>query len=138
MGLAVRTVLSRRPPYLRTIESEAGNSFSTNVKPSPWLLGTEMTIELQPIPTGTQVVAQTKSQVYIFGDVLDYYNRYLSDFFTDVRAVLQREKSSSAIRDLDERLRRIEHLLQNAFPDTQTNGEQSGQPEPPIARVVRS
>jgi hypothetical protein len=97
-----------------------------------------MTIELQPIPTGTQVVAQTKSQVYIFGDVLDYYNRYLSDFFTDVRAVLQREKSSSAIRDLDERLRRIEHLLQNAFPDTQTNGEQSGQPEPPIARVVRS
>ncbi len=138
VGLAVRTVLSRRPPYLRTIESEAANSFSTNVKPSPWLLGTEMTIELQPIPTGTQVVAQTKSQLFIFGDVLDYYNRYLSDFFTDVRAVLQRERSSSAIRELDERLHRIEHLLQNAFPGTQTNGEQSGQPEPPIAPVVKS
>jgi hypothetical protein len=55
-----------------------------------------MTIELQPIPTGTQVVAQTKSQLFIFGDVLDYYNRYLSDFFTDVKAVLQRERNASA------------------------------------------
>ena len=55
-----------------------------------------MTIELQPIPTGTQVVAQTKSQLFIFGDVLDYYNSYLSDFFTDVRAVLQHERSASA------------------------------------------
>ena len=96
VGLAVRTVLSRRPPYLRTVETEAGNAFATIVRPSPWLLGTEMTIELQPIPTGTQVFAQTKSQLFIFGDVLDYYNRYLSDFFTDVRAVLHRERSAPA------------------------------------------
>ena len=47
-------------------------------------------------------------------------------------------RAELAIRDLDERLHRIEQILQNAFPDTQTNGEQSGQPEPPIARVLKS
>jgi hypothetical protein len=92
---AVRTVLSRRPPYVKLAETEEGNAFETNVKPSWWLLGTDMTIELQPIPTGTQIIAQTKSQFFIFGDVFDYYNGYLCDFFRDVRAVVQAEQSSS-------------------------------------------
>jgi hypothetical protein len=48
-----------------------------------------MTIELQPSPTGTQVVAKTASQWFIAGDVFNYYNRYLRDFFRDVKAELQ-------------------------------------------------
>ncbi len=93
VAFAVRKVLSRCPPYVKMVETAEGKAFATNVKPSPWLLGTNMTIELQPIPTGTQVVAQTKSQLFIFGDVLDYYNGYLCDFFRDVGAVLQPDKT---------------------------------------------
>ena len=89
VAVAVRTVLSRCPPYVRMAETEGGSVFETNVRPSWWLLGTDMTIELQPTPTGTQVVAQTKSQWFIYGDVFDYYNRYLRDFLRAVRAELQ-------------------------------------------------
>lgn len=89
VAAAVRVVLSRRPPYIHTSETQRDTTFKTNVKPSWWLLGTDMTIELQPSPTGTQVVAKTVSQWFILGDVFDYYNRYLRDFFRDVRAELQ-------------------------------------------------
>ena len=75
------------------VETERDKAFVTNVKPSWWLLGTEMTIELRPTPTGTQVVAQTKSQPFIFGDVFDYYNGYLCDLFRDVKAELQHHKT---------------------------------------------
>ena len=93
VAFAVRTVLSRCPPYVKMAETEEGTAFATNVKPSWWLLGTDMTIELQPTPTGTQVVAQTKSQLFIFGNVLDCYNGYLCNLFRDVRAVLQSDKT---------------------------------------------
>ena len=52
-----------------------------------------MTVEILPVPTGTQVVAKTKSQWFIFGDVFDYYNGYLRDFFSDVRTELQRHRA---------------------------------------------
>src|SRR6267378_333049 len=89
VAAAVRVVLSRHPPYHCTTETAKDAAFKTNVKPSWWLLGTDMTIELQSSPTGTQIVAKTKSQWFILGDVFDYYNRYLRDFFRDVQAELQ-------------------------------------------------
>jgi hypothetical protein len=89
VAAAVRVVLSRRPPYIHTTETQRDTRFKTNVKPSWLLLGTDMTIELQPSPTGTQVVAKTASQWFIAGDVFNYYNRYLRDFFRDVKAELQ-------------------------------------------------
>ncbi len=89
VAAALRVVLSRRPPYSHTTETQRDTTFKTNVKPSWWLLGTDMTIELQPSPTGTQVVAKTASQWFILGDAFDYYNRYLRDLFRDVRAELQ-------------------------------------------------
>lgn len=89
VAAAVRVVLSRHPPYIHTTETQRDTTFKTNVKPSWWLLSTDMTIELQPSPTGTQVVAKTVSQWFILGDVFDYYGRYLRDFFRDVRAELQ-------------------------------------------------
>jgi len=89
VAAAVRVVLSRRPPYLSTTETTRDTVFETNVKPSWWLLGTHMTFELQPSPTGTQVIVKTESQWYIFGDVFNCYNGYLREFFRDVRTELQ-------------------------------------------------
>ena len=93
VAAAVRSVLSHRPPYVSTSETERDTTFETNVKPSWWLLGTDMTVEILPVPTGTQVVAKTKSQWFIFGDVFDYYNGYLRDFLSDVRTELQRHRA---------------------------------------------
>ncbi|MGH7963139.1 MAG: hypothetical protein ACRERD_15130 [Candidatus Binatia bacterium] len=93
VAAAVRAVLSHRPPYVSMTETERDTAFETNVKPSWWLLGTDMTVVLQPLPTGTQVVAKTKSQWFIYGDVFDYYNGYLRDFFRDVRTELQRHRA---------------------------------------------
>jgi len=93
VAFAVRSVLSRCPPYVKMIETLRDTVFETNVKPSCWLLGTDMTIELQPTPTGTKVVAQTKSQTIIFGDIFDFYNGYLRDFLREVRTELQRHRT---------------------------------------------
>ena len=92
---AVRTVLARHPPYLDTVELQGGTIFRTNVKPSRWLLDTEMVIELQPTSTGVRVIARTSSQWYIIGDVFGFYNRYLRKFFFDVKAELRRGGISS-------------------------------------------
>ena len=89
---AVRTVLARRPPYVQMNETEKDAVFKTNVKPSSWLLGTDMTIQLQSSSGGTQVVAKTQSQWFIFGDVFNFYNRYIRDFLRDLRTELQRQK----------------------------------------------
>ena len=85
---AVRTVLARRPPYGRADEMEKDAVFKTNVKPSWWMAGTDMTIHLQPSSRGTQVKVDTKSQWYIMGDAFDYYGRFLRDFFGDLRSEL--------------------------------------------------
>ena len=87
---AVRIVLSRCSHYVGTTETKKNSIFDTNVRPSWWLLGTDMTIELQSSSSGTVLIARTTSQWFIMGDVFNYYNRYLHDFFGDVKAELQR------------------------------------------------
>ncbi len=89
---AVRIVLTKRPPYFKTGEMDEGMFFSTNVRPKWWLLGTDMTIQLQPLSGGTEVVANTNSQWFIMGDVFGYYNRYIRDFLRDLRIELQKPK----------------------------------------------
>lgn len=88
---AVRAVLARRPPYVQMSETERDAAFRTNVKPSWWLLGTDMTIQLLPSSGGTQVVAKTESQWFILGDVFNFYNRYIRDFLRDLRTELERQ-----------------------------------------------
>jgi hypothetical protein len=89
---AVRTVLSSRPPYVKTSETEKGAMFKTNVKPSCLLLGTDMTIQLQPSSGGTQIIAKTQSQFFILGDIFNCYNRYIENFLRDLRTELQRQQ----------------------------------------------
>src|SRR4030066_1942194 len=86
----VRDILSRRPPYTHTHELVKDAVFKTIIKPEWWYQGTEMIIQLQPHNNGTRVVADTKSQWYMLGDMGDFYNRYLRDFLRDVRLELQR------------------------------------------------
>lgn len=89
---AVRTVLVRRPPYTHTSEREKDAVFQTNVKPRWWPIGTEMTIQLQPSSGGTQVSVKTESQLFIMGDIFDYYSRYIREFLRDLRTELQRQR----------------------------------------------
>jgi hypothetical protein len=86
----VREILSRRPPYNHTHEVVKESVFKTNIKPEWWYLGTEMIVQVKPENDGTRVVADTKSQWFILGDMGDFYNRYLRDFLRDVRLELQR------------------------------------------------
>jgi hypothetical protein len=89
---AVRTILVRRPPYTQATEIEKDTLFKTNVRPSWWLLGTEMTIRLQASSVGTKVITETKSQWFIFGDVFNYYNRYIRNFLKDLQTEIQKQR----------------------------------------------
>jgi hypothetical protein len=86
----VRGILRRDPPYNHTHETVNGTEFKTKVKPSGWFRGTEMTIKIQPQYDGTRILADTKSQWFILGDILGFYERYLDDFLREVRMELQR------------------------------------------------
>lgn len=88
---AIRSVLGRRPQYVRSDEVEADAVFSTKVRPSWLLLGTDMKVELQPLSGGTQVLVDTKSQFYILGDVFGFYDGYINSFLSDVRMELKRQ-----------------------------------------------
>ncbi|MGA8610117.1 MAG: hypothetical protein WB760_00070 [Xanthobacteraceae bacterium] len=88
VAIAVRAVLARRPPYVRADEIKKDAVFTTNIKPHRWLLGTDMTIQLQPSSGGTQVKVDTTSQPYIVGDVFDAYALYIRDFLRDLRGEL--------------------------------------------------
>jgi hypothetical protein len=88
---ATRSVLSRRPQYVRSDEVEADAVFNANVRPSWLMLGTDMKVELQPFPAGTQVLVETKSQFYIMGDVFGFYEGYIQSFLSDLRIELRRQ-----------------------------------------------
>jgi hypothetical protein len=81
----VRAVLVKKPPYRNTIEVAKDTLFKTNVKPSWWLMGTNMTIKLQPSSDRTQVVVETRPQWFITGDIFGCYNRYIRDFLRDLQ-----------------------------------------------------
>ena len=92
---AVRAVLAHCPPYQNTIEENQDSCFKTNVKPKWWLLGTNMTIRLEASANGTEILADTKSQWFIQGDVLNYYNTYIQNFLRDLRTELAKYSLTS-------------------------------------------
>ena len=75
---AARAVLGQSPQYRRTVEQ--ATRFETNVRPHWWLLGTAMTIDLQPDGARTRVSVATRSQSFIVGDVFGYYRGYIHEF----------------------------------------------------------
>jgi hypothetical protein len=67
---AVRALLARHPPYSRTRETVKETEFKTNVKPNGWFWDTEMTIKVQSEYEGTRLIANTKSQWFIWATSL--------------------------------------------------------------------
>ena len=92
VSFATRAILSRKPPYEETTEENSPNVFTTTIRPSLLMLSTNMVVTITQTAQGTQVEARTKSQWFILGDVFDYYNKYLTDFFEALRAEVQLHK----------------------------------------------
>ena len=73
--------------YVKTSEVQE-NYFKTTIKPNNWPFFLTTKFEVQVIPDGSQskVVAKTISQPYLFGgDIFDFYNGYIRDFFSTLR-----------------------------------------------------
>jgi hypothetical protein len=92
VAAVVKSVLACNPPYRWSREVDPERVFTTNVKPSWWLLGTKMTVELEAAHCPTTMNVQTKSQWFILGDVFGYYNHYIREFESAVREGLERAK----------------------------------------------
>jgi len=86
----VRKVLSEKQSsyiYTKTIEGTDGTSFSTVIKPNlyPLLLSTQLFIEITKIADNISAVeVKTKSQWFIIGDIFNYYNKYIHEFFKKI------------------------------------------------------
>ena len=87
---SILNILKGKQPsykYVNTSEVKE-NYFKTTIKPNIWPLLLSTKFEVQIIPDGSQskVVAKTISQPYLFfGDVFDFYNGYIRDFFSTLR-----------------------------------------------------
>jgi len=90
ISVSILNILKGRHPsykYVNTSEVNE-NYFKTTIKPNIWPLLLSTKFEVQIIPEGSRskVVAKTISQPYLFGgDVLDFYNGYIRDFFSTLR-----------------------------------------------------
>lgn len=82
---AVRALLSRNPPYWSTAETHSGMIFTSCVRENRWLPGTALTISLESYDSGTRVVFKTKSQWFIFWDVMNTYNQHIWRALKDLR-----------------------------------------------------
>ena len=87
---SILNILKGKQPsykYVNTSEVKE-NYFKTTIEPNIWPLLLSTKFEVQIIPDGSQskVVAKTISQPYLFGgDVFDFYNGYIRDFFSTLR-----------------------------------------------------
>ena len=92
---AVRAVLARGRRYFSTNEETMDAVFKARIRPTRWLPGTDLTIQLQPSPDGTQVVARGESERCLLGDVFDFYHRYIRNFLRELHQELQKRKSAT-------------------------------------------
>jgi hypothetical protein len=83
---AVRRTLEGDPRYRNVMELVQDSRFAVSVKPSWWLLGTDMLVSLADADTGTVITVETKSQPYIVGDVFCFYDRYIRHFLAKVKS----------------------------------------------------
>lgn len=86
---AVRSVLRGAARYGSLVEHKENCLFTTYVKPYWWALGTRMSISLEDTESGTRVTVQTKSQIFILGDIFNAYNHWIQAFLNDLRIAIQ-------------------------------------------------
>jgi hypothetical protein len=79
-----QTILSANPIYKDTKKS-GEDSFTTNVKPSFYLLSTPMTISFKEVGTAITVKVSTTSQSFLIGDKFGTYDRYIKNFLEELK-----------------------------------------------------
>jgi hypothetical protein len=89
---AVRAVLARRPPYTQVAEIKKDTFFKANVRPSWWLLRTDMIIQVHTSSGGTEVITRMQSHRLILRDVFDRHNRYIRDFLEALQTEIQKQR----------------------------------------------
>ncbi len=93
---SVRRALSKSQGsyrYVQVVENEDGTSFEAKVWPNfPLMLSTQLFIEIHEREQDIcSVTIRTKSQWFIWGDIFDYYNKYVREFLE----VLEKEIENS-------------------------------------------
>jgi tyrosine-protein phosphatase YwqE len=88
LSQSIRKILGRNSSYQNSVEKVKDSVFKTYVKPNFLMLGTDMFITLRDTDKGTIVTIETQSQMLIQGDIFDYYNRYIDDFFREMEREL--------------------------------------------------
>jgi hypothetical protein len=88
---AIRIILERDRgfgKYRYTDVKMDGAVFETTIKPFlyPFLLQTRMTIEAKPEQQKTSVTVKISAQEFIFGDIFNFYNRYIDQFLSSLRS----------------------------------------------------
>ncbi len=91
---AVRSVLANGQPsykFHHAVETNDHLGFNTVIRPSSWplLATTKMAIRLAPNDSYTKVIVDTRSQWFIFGDVLNIYNGYIRDVLGAIRSRIE-------------------------------------------------
>jgi hypothetical protein len=79
-----QTILSDNPIYKDT-KKAGDDSFTTNVKPSFYLLSTPMTISFDEVGTAFTVKVSTTSQSFLIGDRFGYYDRFIKNFLDELK-----------------------------------------------------
>jgi hypothetical protein len=85
---ATRSILAANPIYKNTKENADG-SFITSVKPNFYLASTPMAISFEEVGANTTIRVSTTSPAFIIGDRWGYYNRYIQDFLSELKRVVQ-------------------------------------------------
>lgn len=90
----VRKVLYGDSLYRGVVESPDGLQFSFIYQPRmPFLLPTDMTIELYGMPSETAVIIGTVSQPFVVGDIFGSYDHYIADLFKKLNKVASRQEA---------------------------------------------
>src|SRR5262245_49412977 len=116
---AVRSALAQRQAsysYQQTSETAGCREFSAVITPNSWLLlSTRLGIHLQPHGSKTKLMAQTRSQWFIVGDIADFYGGYLRDILASVHSNLGNLDYAARIRHSEPRKLRTALILVTAL-----------------------
>ncbi len=88
---AIRNLLEKGRGFGRyryTNQEINGNVFKTTIKPFlyPLFLPTHLTIEVRPAGRNVFVTVKTSSQSFIYGDIFNFYNKYIDEFLFSLKS----------------------------------------------------
>lgn len=77
--------------YVKTEYNEHSMIFHTKSKPTVWpmMAATKFVIELKPAGNHIVVGARTRSQLFVMGDIFNFYQSYINDFFESLNKFVE-------------------------------------------------